>query len=273
MAEPNPLKVAFARNHPQELAAHLAGQSYESLISALNGLPADAGAAVIARLPHALGMKLLATQSDARVSAWLSRAALDDALTLVLHLEEPRRAGILAGLPIRHMRHTLERLVVYPRKTVGALLDPAAARLAASTPLEEAITILRAGDYAQLEWIWIVDGEARYVGLLDLSKALLARSSQVTVGELAHRLEPLRAETGLAAARDVGEWVKHPELPVVDHLGHLLGALSRERLVAALKNEHPREHGLLDSVTVLTEQYFRIMGICLGDLLGGRRQP
>jgi Mg/Co/Ni transporter MgtE len=273
MAQPNPLKLAFARNHPRELAAHLATQSYDTLVQTLDGLPADAGAAVIAKLPHPLAVKLLATRSDEMVSAWMSRAALDDALTLVLHLDEPRRAAVLARLPIRHMRHTLERLVVYPSRTIGALLDPTAPRLTAATPLEEAITTLRAGDYAELDWIWIVDSDARYVGLLDLSKALLARSGQMPVGELAIELQPLRAETSLTAALDAGEWLKHPELPVVDHLGHLLGALSRVRLVAALKDERTHEHGVLDSLTALTEQYFRIMGICLGDLLAGRKSP
>lgn len=271
MEEPNPLTVAFARDHPEELAAHLAAQSYEALVQALNGLPMDVGAAVVAKLPHPLAARLMSAQSDETVTAWLSRAALDDALSLALHLQEPRRHDILARLPIRHMRQTLERLVVYPRKTVGALVDPAAARLNATMPLDEAVSTLRAGDYSELQWIWIVDSEARYVGLLDLSKALLARSGQLPVGELAVRLEPLRAETSLAAALDVSEWLKHPELPVVDHQGHLLGALSRERLATVLQEDRPAEHGVLGSVTALTEQYFRVMGICLGDLLTSRK--
>ena len=270
MAAPNPLRVAFARDHPQELAAHLAAQSYEMLVRTVEELPVEVGAAVIAKLPHAVATKLLATQSDEVVCGWLSPAGLDDALTLVLHLDEARRAGILARLPNRGMRRTLERLVVYPTRTVGALLDPAVVRLAARTPLAEAIGILRSSDYGGLDWVWIVDAGSHYVGLLDLKRALLARSEQLPVGELAVRLKPLRAETDLAAARDVGEWLKHPELPVVDHLDHLLGSISRERLAAALKDEQPNEHGVLNSVAALTEQYFRVMIICLGDLLGRR---
>lgn len=272
MPEPNPLRVAFARNHPGELAALLATHSHEDLLAALHGLPADVGAGVIARLPHPVSIRLLASQSDDTVSAWLGRAALDDALTLVLHLEEARRQRILASIPIRHIRRTLERLVIYPKKTVGALVDPTVVRLQASTSLKQAVDMLRSGDYGELEWIWLVDAESRYVGLLDLSKALLARSDQYHVGELAVRLEPLRAETALAAARDVDEWMKHPELPVIDHQHHLLGALSRERLVKALESDTPGDHGIVDGVTSLTEAYFSVMGQCLGDLLGRRER-
>lgn len=272
MDTPNPLRVAFARNHPDELAAFLAGQSLDELLEALHGLPADVGAGVIAKLPHSVAVRLLAGQEDAVVSSWLSRAAVDDALTLVLHLEPKRRERILATLPIRHMRRTLERLVVYPKKTVGALVDPGVVRVSAATRLQEAIAVLRADAGGEREWIWIVDAESRYVGLLDLGRALLASSENPAVGELAVRLEALRAETTLLAARDVDEWLKHPELPVVDHQNHLLGALSRVRLANALDGEETTEHGIVDGVSAVTEAYFRVMGLCLGDLLGGRKR-
>jgi Mg/Co/Ni transporter MgtE len=269
MTQFSPLKVAFARNHPEELATYLSGRTHDELLQGLAGMPADAGAAVTARLPDAMLVKLLATQSDEVVSSWVSQASLDDALTLVLHLDERRRAGILASVPIRHMRRTLERLVVYPQRTVGALVDPTVVRLTASTSLHEGIMMLRAGG-EEPAWIWIVDGDGRYLGLLDFGKALVARSDQHPVGELAIRLEPLRAETALAAARDLSDWLKHPELPVVDHLNHLLGALSRQRLMDALAQETPTEYGILDGVTTLTNQYFRVLGMCLDDLLGLR---
>lgn len=272
MAEPNPLRVSFARNHPGELAVYLATRSHDDLLSALNGLPADAGAGVIAKLPHSLAVTLLASQSDEAVSRWLNRAALDDALTLLLHLEEGRRTRILAAMPIKHMRRTLERLVVYPKKTVGALVDPTIVRLQATTNLQQAVDMLRNGDYGELEWVWLVDAESRYVGLLDLGRALLAGSSHYQVGELAVRLEPLRAETSLAAARDAGGWMNHPELAVVDYQNHLLGTLSRRRLIKALETEKPADHGIVDGLSSLTEAYFRIMGLCLGDLLGQRER-
>ncbi len=270
MTDANPLRIAFARQHPEELAAHLATQSQDALVGALDGLPADACAGIVAKLPHTLSVKLVAGQSDETIADWIAHATLDNALTLVLHLEGGRRSAILARLPDRRMRRMLERVVIYPQRTVGALMNPTVVRLVSSTTLEQAIELLRVGDETPSESIWIVDGEGCYIGLLDMARALLGRSERYRVGELAIRLEPLRAETTLLAARDLDEWLKHPELPVVDHLDHLLGGLSRERLVAALKDEAPDEYGVVDGLTSLTNQYFRVMRICLGDLLGVR---
>jgi Mg/Co/Ni transporter MgtE len=272
-AAPNPLRVAYARSHPAELAALLAGASHDDLLQALHGLPAEVGAGVIARLPHPLAVRLLASRDDATVTAWLSRAALDDALTLTLHLEQSRRGRILAGLPIRHMRRTLEQLVVYPQRTVGAVLDPTAPRLPVTTPLRDAVALLRADDYASLERVWLVDGDSRYAGMLDLSRALLATSDAVPVGELGVALAPLRAETALVAARDLPDWLHQPVLPVVDHLGHLLGALSRSRLQEALTAATPARAGVGDAVGAVAGQYLRFLGECLGDLLGRRPRP
>lgn len=273
MSATSPLKLAFARRHPEALAAHLAGGTHDELLHALQGLPADAGSAVIARLPHAQLVRLLTSQTDETVASWLSQAALDDALAIVLHLQEARRGTVLAKLPIRHMRRTLERLVVYPQQTVGALVDPTVTRLAAATTLAEAITLLRSDDDEPQEWIWIVDQTGGYVGLLDLGRALVAESSHFQVGELAVRVEPLRAETALSAARDAKEWLSYPELPVVDHLNHLLGALPRQRLVQALSGGPSQEFGIVDGVTDLANQYIRVLGLCLRDLLGAGRTP
>lgn len=273
MTEPHPLRVAFARRHPAELATWLASQTQDVLVQALDGIPADAGGAVIARLPHAVAVRLLAGRDDETVSAWLARANLDDALALVLHLEPQRRARLLARLPIRHMRRTLERLVIYPARTVGALVDPTVPRVTVRTTLRDAIAMLRADDEPEPARVWLVDDEGRFRGLLDAGRALVARSDRLPVGELATAATPLRAETALAAARRVPEWVRHPELPVVDHLGHLLGALTHQRLLEALQDDTPAEAGVLDAVAGLAHQYFRVMGIALGDLLalGGRR--
>ncbi len=273
MTDPNPLKTGFARNHPEELAALLAGQSRETLLETLGDLPADVGAGVIARLPRTVMAELLAAESDDAVASWVGRAALDDALTLVLQLEAGRRPRVLGRLPLRHMRRTLETLVVYPKRTAGALVDPGVARVAASLDLAQAIDLLRADDRGDVETIWVVDRDGRYLGLLDVGRALLSRSNRQPVGELAVRVEALRAETALAAARDLDGWLKHPELPVVDHQDHLLGALSRHRLMAALGAEMPEHHGLIDGIATVTESYFRFLGACLGALFGSRPSP
>lgn len=271
--EAHPLKLAYAREHPGELAAWLAARGPEAITEALNDLPADTAAPLLSRLPQGPLDRVLAEHDDAQLIRWLNAANPDHALTLLLHLAAPRRARVLAEVSSGRKRRTLERLLIYPRETVGALVNPAALRLEMTTPLAEAVTLLRADAPEPDTPVWLVDDAGLYQGLLDPGGALIAESDTLTLRTFAIPVKALRAETSLLDARRVREWLEHSELPVVDHRNHLLGTLSRARLMAALKTAPGPGSGLADGLSELTRQYFRVLGTCLGDLFGpgGRR--
>lgn len=266
-----PLTIAYARRFPGEVAAHLARGGIEETIQALAGLDDEAGAAVVARLPHGIGMRTLSGLDDERIAAWLGAAGLDDALAILLHVDAGHRTRILDALPNRRVRRTLRRLVVFPADTVGATLNPAAIRLDAGMILREAVALLRNDEAESEQAIWLVDGEGNYLGGLDLGRALTARSDRARLKKFRLDIKPLRGETTLVNARDHGEWLEHAELPVVDELGHLLGSISRARLVRELDSAGLSDPGLADGVSELVRQYFRVMGICLSDLFGAGR--
>ncbi|NBB93928.1 MAG: hypothetical protein GVY32_12265 [Gammaproteobacteria bacterium] len=267
----NPLTIAYARKFPAEVAAHLARVGVEETGRAIAGLPDAVAAGVVARLPHGVGMRILSGLDDARIAAWLEEAGLNDALAILLHVDAGHRIRVLDALSNRRVRRTLRRLVVFPADTVGASLDPAAIRLDANLPLKEAVALLRSDELESEQVIWLVDGEGVYLGRLDLGRALMARSDRSRLKKFRVEIRPLRGETTLVSARDHGEWLEHAELPVVDELGHLLGSICRARLMEALKSVHPSDPGLADGVSELVRQYFRIMGICIGDLFGNGR--
>lgn len=269
-ADTHPLKLAFAREYPGELAIYLATQGGGAIAEALRELPAEPAAAVVARLPDAHAMRVLAGRDDESIAEWLNAANLDDALSLMLHVEESRQSTLLASLSNRRMRRVLQRLVIYPRETVGALVNPSALRLNAETQLAEAIAILRADQLEAEQSIWLVGDDGGYLGLFDLRRAIVARSDTLKLDEFIIPVRPLRAETTLANARDFGEWLEHAELPVTDDLGHLLGSVSRTRLMTALDAVSVSGHDLMDGMSEFTRQYFRVMGICLREVFGMR---
>jgi magnesium transporter len=245
----------------------------DETVQALADLPDTVAAAVVARLPHGVGMRILSRLDDERIAVWLGQAGLDDALAILLHVDAGHRTRILDVLPNRRTRRTLRRLLVFPPDSVGATLNPAAIRLDAGMALRDAVALLRRDELESEQPMWLVDGEGVYRGRLDLGRALMARSDRSRLRKFLVDVKPLRGETTLLSARDHGEWLDHAELPVVDELGHLLGSISRARLMAALESIHPSDPGLADGVSELVRQYFRIMGTCIGDLFSpGRTQ-
>lgn len=270
MAAIHPLKLAYAREYPGELATFLATRGSGAVLQAVADLPAETAAPLVARLPHHHALAVLGEQDDDTLIHWLSVAGADHALTLLLHIEASRRSRILQGLPGRRMRRTLERLVVYPPDKVGALADPSAMQLNAGMLVADAVALLREHAPDPAQPVWLVDDGGGYLGRLDLGGALMARTDTATLSAFLIPVEALRAETRLANARDFPQWLRHTILPVTDHLNHLLGSLSREALMAALAGGNATENSLGQSMNELTGQYFRVMGICLGALFGSR---
>lgn len=267
----NPLACAYARRLPGEVAAHLSKRGADAVVKTLAELPDDVAAGVIARLPHGHAVHILAGRDDARIAALIDAAGLDHALAILLNVSTDRRQRILESLASRRKRRALRKLVVYPRDTTGAALDPTAARLEASMSLAEAVEFLRGNALEPERAIWLVDADGNYRGLLDSGSALAARTQLAALDEYRVRIKPLRAETTLTNASNSDQWLAHSELPVVDEHGHLLGSLTRARLMTTMGGHGPGNSALIDGMSDLAHQYFRVLGVCLGDLFDTRR--
>ena len=271
MAKTHPLTLAYARDYPGELALYLAGQGVDTVAHTLDELPDDTAAGVVARLPHAHALRVLAAQPDTRIIRWLDAADIDQALAILLHLDQNRRQHFLKSLPGRRKQRILTRLVVYPRGTVGALADTAAPGLDVAMPLDKAVSLLRDDVPAPGQSIWLIDETGLYLGLLDLNQALVARSVELSLHAFMIPVRALRAEISLVDARTAEAWLTHAELPVVDHLNHFLGTVSRARLETALTGVNVTNRNLAEEVADLSAQYFRVMGEFMGDFLGNGR--
>lgn len=272
MTEVNTLKLAFVRDHPAELATFLSRQGVDAVLQALEDLPPRDAAALAAGLPHARAVQVLAAHDDETLTQWVDEAALDHALSILLHLDAPQRNRVLDRLSSRSRRRRLRRLVTYPAATVGAHVDPSAISFNVDMPLTEAVDLLREEPPEAGQPIWLVDKAGHYAGRLDLAQALVARSSQLKLREALIELRPVRADMSLALANGLNEWLENPELPVVDHRAHMLGVVSRARLVSALAGAGHTDKSVVDDLGEVTGHYFRVMGSCLGELLGLRGQ-
>lgn len=267
----NPLAHAYARRFPAEVAAHLIKHDATVIAETLDGLPDNVAAGVMARMPHGHAVRILSARDDASIATWIDAAGLDHALTILLHVGTDRRERVLECLSSRRTRRALRKLVVYPPDTAGAALNPAAPRLEASLSLADAVEFLRSDDLEPERVIWLVDGDGKYRGLLDSARALAARTQRAALDEFLVRVKALRAETTLTNARDANQWLEHAELPVIDEHGHLLGSITRARLMAALGRGETGDSGLVDGMGALAHQYFRVLAICLDDIFDARR--
>jgi len=274
MTDRNPLRLSFARRFPGDCAAYLARQDAAVALETLSGLPDREAAAVVARLPDGFGMRVLASREIDTIVGWVVAAGADEALALLRRVDPVRRDEVLDRLPRRRRQRELRRLLSYAPGTVGTLIDAEVVRLDVDLTMDEAMAALRDDQPEPGRAIWLVDRDGQFRGVLDTARMLAARSARVGLGEFAIEVRPLRAETTLAACRDSGQWLRHAELPVVDERGRLLGSITRRRLMEALGTTASGGGGMIDGIGDLAEQYFRVLGQCIGQIFPrpGRRR-
>jgi len=265
------LTLAFARNHPAEMASFLAAGPADVLSETVLALPEAEAAAVASHLPPEPAGDLLRHIDDAKAARWIAAGSVGEAVNLVVRLDPARREHVLGHIPDRTLRHRIERLVVYPRRTLGALADATATRLNGAAPLREAVAILKAQQNLDHQPVWVVDADGRLLGQLDLARALVASREETRVGDCLITISPLPAESALLDAHDDPRWTQHLILPVVDYDGHLLGHVSREQLLEALSEDSPHASSVGEAVSTLANQYLRFLSESLADLLGGRQ--
>lgn len=231
------LSLAFMRAHPAQAAG------------VLEGLPAAEAAALFAQAPARLGGSVLTAMLPRRAAACL--VLLDDARALELLADMPtqptvallrqlpasRRHGLIAGLPTASaLASTL--LLGFGDDTLGAWADPDVLQLPSATRVADALERVRqAADPGPQ--VFVVDGSRRLAGIVPLGRLLQAPAG-ATLGGLSQRpAAVLPAHAPLAGTAAHPGWLHSSALPVVEPGEQLVGVMTRDALMRALRRAAP----------------------------------
>ncbi len=220
----------FARNAPENFAKTLAETSIEDIAAVLDQLPEASAAAVLAKLSSHMMDELL-TESSPNHLAWIARSSLDDAKAILAQLPRERRTNLVRKLPNGNQKIALKRFLSYPNHSLGRYVSNEVIVVPEDTPTDKLLDTLRTNSPALP--VVIVDDDGRYVGLLD-TRRMIADNSNHSAKKYANPVNPLNAESPLRDALEAVQWQWHSVLAAVDHEGHVLGVITREKLLKSL---------------------------------------
>ncbi len=209
---------------PAEIARTFARHAPSAVLRPWQRLTPDIAAAVL-------------TDGSPELARYLLKEAAPVTSASVLAQFEPaERDRLLASLDAPIARE-LRELLAYPDNSAGRLMDPVLAPVRAELSIGETLTRLRLARRRGLRELFVVDGEGKLTGRVELQDLATADAS----GALASIVKPL-----LAVARDldpredvVNILQQQPitELPVVDSEGRFVGVIRHAALVFALEQE------------------------------------
>ncbi len=263
----DPLLQQFALDRPDEMAALLAGSDLGELSELIESLPVQRAVSLASRLPSWQLTGLLANLRPELIAQLLNAARADEAVTLVSHLHESRYGAILETVPPEE-RWSLQELLEFPSHSVASLVTTGFIRVVAETPCGVFSEQLSANADTRPRPVLVVDKDGRYRGILTLRAAYARKNRLRPVGDVAIPVEPLNGMTDAAAALSARQWLKYPELPVVDGRHRILGVVSRTSLERVVGDVEPLEFNLERVLSELATGYLNTCASVLESMLG-----
>ncbi|WP_298207429.1 CBS domain-containing protein [Ferrimicrobium sp.] len=215
--------------HPAQLADLLEEASDvegQEILGALQQDP-EFEADVVEELVPARQREAIRHRTDAEVGELLSEMEPDDAVDLLLSLDQGRREGVLAAVP-HPARESITQLLNYHPESAGGLMTTDVITLNPGTTIAQACDALRSRESLphNLWSIFITDGSGHLVGQIPIS-ALISADPEDALGKHAEtELPVVRPDSDLSEIAVLMADYNLAALAVVDDGGFLLGSVT-----------------------------------------------
>lgn len=254
---------------PEEFASACTDLLPADIAEALNDLPVDAAARVVAAVPFGIAVQVLDEPSlesrDGIVSLLPDDVAIpliqamsaDQQVRLFRDLKESDRARLLHVLDAP-TRDQLKRLMSYPPQSAGGLMTTEFVSVPAEwTALQVRLHVAREGSEKETVYaIYVLDGRQRLERVVSLREVVIATSDQVveTIGD---GRKPVTVSP-LVDREDVARLISKYNLlaiPVVDDGGHILGIVTVDDVIDAMISEQTEDVQKMGGMAAMEESY------------------
>jgi magnesium transporter len=215
---------------------------------------------IFAYLSHEKQVSIIESQDQAEVAELLTDLPADDRVDLLHDVAPDKVEELLPLFPTEERREIL-RLRAYPEDTAGSMMTTEMAMLAEGLTVREAFTELsrQAEHLETIYYIYVVDDVLHLKGVVS-SRQLVSAFSKLSV-----RLGDLM-ETDVVTVRahddreEVARTVEKYDLlavPVLDDRGHLVGIITHDDVMDAVREEHTEDVQRIAGIAPLEEGYLQ----------------
>lgn len=256
MADAEDLTHTFLDAHPVDAARELATLSATDAAALFAQVPPRLGGPVLAAMLPPTAARVLGIMDNDRAMALLTSIGVQPAVAVLRHIQEPRRARLVEGLPTA-VAVASRLLLGYPEDSVGAWADPDIIALPPETEIRDAVARVRVGttDTARIH---VIGPGERLLGLVEIAALLRAHETAQLGSVIGEPPVVLAAVAPLSGAATHRGWEQSASLPVVERGDRLVGVLRRATLVRALTRgtRGPRETSSETLSGMLTRGYW-----------------
>jgi magnesium transporter len=243
LIEPDPMRriklrvshQKLAHLHPADLADILEALSSEERQSIIDSLDEESAAETLAELDSRLRQQIVEKLDPEKAADIIEEMQPDQAADLLASLTPETSKELLAEMPHEEARDVRE-LLKFDENSAGGMMNTHFVFVGESASREEVIDWIRANDIdsEQLDAVFLVDGDAKFSGVVAVGRLLLASAAQTMV---ALKYEPLLSVRPDADEKEVIELFDKYNLRVlgvVDENSTPIGMITVDDVVTRL---------------------------------------
>jgi magnesium transporter len=161
----------------------------------------------------------------------------DDARKLLHLMPDKEAQETLETMPIAEAT-TIRKLDIYPRDTIGSLMNPNVISLLETLSIKEALEEIRTNVKAEMVfYLYVTDKETHLKGVVSLRKLVTAEPELSVKDIMDTRFVTAQTSMDYQEVKDIFEKTGYLALPVVDFAGKLAGIVSRDDVTQKLQQE------------------------------------
>ena len=162
----------------------------------------------------------------------------DEATDIISELEEEVSKEVLEKIDEEESR-TIKQLLRYDEESAGGLMQTEIIAVHKSKKRDELIEYIR-GNYEEVEnihYVFVIDDENKLIGILDLTKLLLARPERMAEDIMDKDVISVRVDLDQEQVANIFRKYDIYTLPVVDAENHLLGRITVDDIIDVIDEE------------------------------------
>lgn len=238
--------------HPAEIAHVIETLPVKQRDYLWERIPTEYEGEVLVNLNESVRSYFIKTMEPSALLAATESLETDDLADILSEIPQAISQELLLSME-QQDRERLKSVLSYADDTAGGLMDLNTIMIRADTSLEVVLRYLRFKNELPegTDTLYVVDRENSYLGLLPLTTLLTSDPNLLVADTMNAGIEAINAET---AVRDVVTTFEHRDLitaPVIDNNGKLLGRITIDDVVDAIRDE--AEHSVM-SMAGLNEE-------------------
>ena len=229
---------ALVEADPHDAADILEAISEDAAVELITGLDPTRAASLLEELNNEVAADLLEEITPGEAASMVAKLPSDEAADIVGYLEPEARTAILEVLDDAAVDEIID-VLRYPADSAAGLMSMEPAALPVGITTGEAIEALRRlhEHVDRLQYVYVIDAERRLIGVVSFRELVFSRPG-VGLDEVMIR-DPVavRAETDREHVAELIRRYGLVAMPVVDHRGQLLGAVTVDDVIDAVQRE------------------------------------